>query len=1434
MFRKLTLSITLLLFCFAGGLWAYYEFLRPFRIATIGFSDTDWATWEDALRKTPYSIRRYDDSGVDTARLDHYNLVFIRGQGLNLTPEQVDRIASARARGTHFYVRTATNALSEQQTSVPEEHRQRIAEYMRHGGEENLIGLAHYAAHHLGGREIAVPEVVERPAFGLFHLDGQVFETLEQFERFQAGRGMGEDSDRPRVAMIGSFMSPEDHLNRQPVDRLVQSMENAGAKVYPIFGRSELFDMLLAIKPDIVLTFPHGRLMQDNRAERLLAELNCPIVSALPILTGRDQWEEDERGMEGGFLGQSITSPELDGIIEPIVVSSMEPNERRLNVRTPMEDQLQSRVNLTMNWLKLRKKPNSEKRLVIVYYKSPGMSALSAGGLEVAPALWNTLQRLESEGYDLGGELPESPDALFDLIQAKGKTLGQWALGSFETFVKEAEPELVPADSYLQWFQDVLSPKRQKEAIELWGDLPGDKMVTNVDGRPHLVVSRIKLGNVVIMPQPTVGGGGENENEISSIHGTDQAAPHFYLGAYLWARYGFQADAIMHFGTHGSLEFTYGKSNCLSRDCWPHILIGDVPHIYPYIINNVGEALVAKRRSNAVIVSHLTPPFMEAGLYGELSLLHDKIHDWEQVDDPLLREETLRSVTELVRQLNLAEDLGLERERESLNDRLLTENELAEIHSYIHQLKDQSVTDGLHVIGRELTDQQIQQTVTAMMGEQGVDQLLAALGKDQDDDALEHRQELAGQLVDAVLSGELSASQLLSEEQRAAIRQAVEAERASTEPGRRAGRPGGREAAGGRPDGSGGSSGASGGGSPDGYSGATQRVETESQKPGSSGHPSGHPGREPRGNHSGDQPEQQQMLLDLIQSIRQNAANLRQSPAMELRQIVAALDAGYIAPSSGGDPLVNPASVPTGRNLYSINAEQTPTPEAWRVGMKLTEQMLTAHRATHGGEYPRQVAISLWGGEFIRGKGTGIAQILYLMGLRPVWNSRGVVHDVEVIPAAELGRPRIDVLVQTSGQFRDAAASRIALVDKAVQIASMLEPEEQPNFVRQGTEQTEAALKANGVSAKDARDFATARIFGSAANSSYGTQIMGMVEKGDTWEEEGEVARQYIRNMSGVYRDGDRWGTVLPGLLEAQMQGVEAVVHPRSSNTWGPLSLDHVYEFMGGITLAVRETTGKDPTGYFSDQRQPGRAKVTTSVGAIREEARTSLWNPKFIQSLQREGPSAAASLTETVRNMYGWNVMQPSAISQDMWDETYRVYMEDKHNLNMREYFEEKNPYALQDMTAVMLETARKGYWQPDAEVLQRLAELHTELVAGHGAACSYETCGNAAFREFMQQQLSAPGYEADPQTLDAYQLAVASALNPSQAPAEIQGIELNEVKDQQAELTTSNPEERSGSLILVTFLLVGMVLLVGFPQILSLPRLGRAVAGEDGFHGS
>jgi cobaltochelatase CobN len=270
-------------------------------------------------------------------------------------------------------------------------------------------------------------------------------------------------------------------------------------------------------------------------------------------------------------------------------------------------------------------------------------------------------------------------------------------------------------------------------------------------------------------------------------------------------------------------------------------------------------------------------------------------------------------------------------------------------------------------------------------------------------------------------------------------------------------------------------------------------------------------------------------------------------------------------------------------------------------------------------------------------------------------------------------------------------------------------------------------------------------VFG-GVNGNYGTGIMGMVESGDRWQSDTEVAQTYLNNMGAVYGEGDLWGAFQPGVFEAALAGTELVVQPLESNTWGPISLDHVYEFMGGLNLAVRQVTGKDPAAYFSDFRDPARPAMREAGAAIALEARSTLLNPAYIQAMTRGGASSAEVFAETFRNVYGWNVMKPAVIAPQLWDALYDTYVRDAGRLDLHGFFERANPYALQEMTAVMLETARKGYWAPDARVLRDTARLHADLVARHGASGTEFVNDNAALRAFIAGQLdeaARPRYE-------------------------------------------------------------------------------------------
>ena len=464
---------------------------------------------------------------------------------------------------------------------------------------------------------------------------------------------------------------------------------------------------------------------------------------------------------------------------------------------------------------------------------------------------------------------------------------------------------------------------------------------------------------------------------------------------------------------------------------------------------------------------------------------------------------------------------------------------------------------------------------------------------------------------------------------------------------------------------------------------------------------------------------------------------LQNSPRLELDATINALNGGFTAPSSGGDAVANPQAVPTGRNLYSVRAESTPSQRAWSQGVQLAQATLKAYKEQHG-KYPTKVSYTFWSSEFVETEGVTIAQVLYMLGVEPVRSQFGSVEDVRLIPTSELGRPRIDVVIQTSGQFRDLAASRLALISKAVELVASLGKEDQENYVAAGSVATEKELVEQGLSPKEARELANVRIFG-GVNGMYGTGIQEMVTSGDKWEQEKEIADVYLNNMGAAYTGKQEdWGRFVKPLFRAALKNTDVVVQPRQNNTWGALSLDHVYEFMGGLTLSVRNVTGKDPDTYLADYRNHSNMRMQDLKEAIGVESRATVLNPEYVKEVLAGGANSVANITEVVTNTYGWNVMKPEVIDKELWDQLYDMYIRDVNNLGVASAFEGKSPAALEEITAVMLETARKGMWKASPEQLSTLAQRHSELVAKYGPSGGGMSADNKKLRAFISQQLS------------------------------------------------------------------------------------------------
>lgn len=1464
-----------------AAVWgAWQMWVAPTRIALVNYPDFQAAR---ILKARPGAFVRVEALEVGRVRRARdYDLVLVFGRGLKLGDEQLEALRSAGFAGTPVYVDGATNPQHDV-TNLKGADLDAVAGYLRNGGSANYARLLNYARRVFDGKrlfsaEVELPQAIAQDVF--FHLaEDAVFTDFASFEQY-LHKQPGWKPGRPRLALLTSVPGPF-NANRDHVDAVIRAFEAKGFDVVPIAAIRRRLDLLREVDPAAVVFMPHGRLTlgQADEVRQWLAARNIPLFAPVTVFSEQQDWLADQRSYEGGLLTMSVTLPELDGAVAPMAIAAQERDADGFKVFRAMPQRLDRFATLVQRTVALKAKPNAQKKLAIYYYKGPGQSAMTAGDLEVVPSLYGLLRHLKDRGYAVDG-LPDTERDFAQLLQRRGANIGPYAKGDFAAFARDAEPAKVSAAELRTWCGKSLAQALCEQAARQFGPAPGSYLRLG----DAVAVARVPLGNVVLLPQPLPGIG---DDTFKLVHGTRLAPPWPYVASYLWTRNVFGADAVMHFGTHGSLEFTPWKQVALSDHDWPDALIGEVPHAYLYTMGNVGEAIIAKRRSYATIVSHLTPPLREGGAQSAYKRLADRVQAWDAATSAALKSQYAQDVQRDAVALKLHQDLNLPEQP------AWTEAQFQRLADHMETLENARITAGLYTLGTPyaLADQR---STARLMGLDVLVQALAELDVARGSvrrEQLDHSSWLAARYrprADALIAqldrGTPAADVVRGVVTAAELQRAAEWERAQRKPGDDElirgfiGLAEVRAPARGRPAQAGPDEpalrqhlaraladparrafladlrsdqhfqhatrtldpealemartiaraipamarGLEVAADPDvhalllamqvpsvrakviawlddpellrsadaeaakareamataalahvpaltlaGSEDAAQRIPAldaaqlrtlrESlrfwrEAPPLSGELQARRtavapalarlqaavDREQaqRGERERRFAQSVLTLRDRLAALPAYQAQLAQSPGVELAALTNALAGGFTRPSSGGDPIVNPAALPTGRNLFSIDAEKTPSEQAWSVGVRLADQLLAQHRAAHGGAWPTKVAFTLWAGDFIHTEGVAIAQILYLLGVEPVRDAFGRVASLRLIPRERLGRPRVDVVVQTSGQLRDLAASRLYLINHAVTLAG--EAREEDNVIAQGTRATERRLKEQGAAPADAQRFAALRIFG-GVNGNYGTGIMGMVEAGDRWQSDAEVAQTYLGNMGAAFGEGDLWGAFQPGAFEAALANTDMVVQPLESNTWGPISLDHVYEFMGGLNLAVRQVTGKDPAAYFSDFRNPASPMMREAGAAIAVEARATLLNPAYIEAMSKGGASSAEVFAETFRNVYGWNVTKPSVIAPALWDALHETYVRDAQGIGVHGFFERANPHALQEMTAVMLETARKGYWKPDAGRLRELARLHARLVGRFGASGTEFVNDNRALRSYIAGQLDA-----------------------------------------------------------------------------------------------
>lgn len=1372
----------------------------PTKVALVNFQQFQIAS---IFKANDDKYVKYEIVPVENLRkAKNYDFVLAFGMGLNVTADQREQLKSAADKGTPVMVYAATNP-DNNICNIDSIHKENISAYLKNGNKKNYKNLAHYIRQNLDHKSFFITpadSVAENASDVFYHIDEEVaFKKVEDFENYLRSNHLYKEG-APKVAIVGGLNDPFGG-NKENIDSLIVSLLDLGLNVYPISSMMERMDLLKQFEPDAVIYNAHGRMAmgQGDAAVEWLKAKNIPIFVPLTILDTEEAWSNDAMGMFGGFMSQSIVMPELDGGIYPYVLNVEEIDKDGLFLFKAIPSRLKNFTSIVNNFLTLQKKNNADKKVSIYFFKGAGKETLTAQGLETVPSLYNLLKRLKAEGYKVDN-LPATVEEFEKMLMLQGQVLSIYAEGAFDEFLSKGNPALVEKSEYESWIQKSLPKDLYAQVTDLYGEAPGNYMSVNKDGKDYLAVARLQFGNIALLPQPMAALGND---AFAIVHGAKTPPPHTYIGAYLWSQYGFKADAMIHFGAHGSLEFTPQKQVALGNNDWPDRLVGTIPHFYYYTIANIGESMMAKRRSYATVVSYLTPPFMESETRSQFKTLQNKIQDYYKTEG------TQQTKTSLAVK-KIAVEMGLHRELrlDSVLSVPYSTEEIERLENFAEEIANEKMMGQLYVTGVPYESDKVNSSVIAMSADP-IAYSLATLDvqrKKITEEQLKNKPfftkkylEPAKQLVTQILNGKTVDTTFICTIAGISKKDFAESKKVLTPP--RRSMPAMMASSSSKK----GKAASSGGGHPAWIPKIGKRPDNVGEK---KEEPAKPVEKAPESEYTKEQKERARAILEVERTIS-NVTNYKnalvESPEMEMKSILNALNGGYIAPSSGGDAVANPNAVPTGKNLYSINAEATPSEVAWDKGVSLANATLEQYKKQHG-NYPKKVSYTFWSSEFIESEGATIAQVLYMLGVEPVRDAFGRVSDIQLIPSEKLGRPRVDVVVQTSGQFRDLAASRLSLITSAVEMAAASKDDKFGNYVSESTTEIEKQLIDQGIPPKNAREMSSARVFG-GINGMYGTGIQEMVKSGDKWENEKEIADTYINNMSAVYGSDKEWGEYKAGLLRAVLHNTDVVVQPRQSNTWGALSLDHVFEFMGGLNLAVRDVTGKDPDAFFADYRNRNNVKMQELKEAVGVESRSTVFNPAYIKEVMKGKASSAALITEVVTNTYAWNVLKPDVIDNEMWDKLYDVYVKDSYQLGVQQFYKEQNPAAMQEITAVMMETARKGMWKATDEQLTTIAQVHTDLVKEFGASGSGFSGSNAKLQNFIASKVSTQNASDYQNQLQA--MKTPSANNQLNASSDVKGGKVLK-KESYSSAEEGEKSNLNGVLVVSVVLIAFIILLV------------------------
>ena len=1156
--------------------------------------------------------------------------------------------------------------------------------YLMRGGVQNLGNLFFFLSDTYLGSDYGHEAPSHIPWEGLYHPDVAQGTEVDDYirDRFQAGK--------PRIALLfyrAHWMSG----NLLTIDSLIHRLEALGANVLPLFSYSlkhnpeedgqgnRTFTEYLADpdgvpKVDCIIT-TMGMSMSELSTEGptiaagwtvdYLDKLDVPIIQGI-ISTGTEEdWQESSLGLGPIDTAMSIALPEFDGRIISVPISFKQETGHsgassgaaklsgRMQRYVPREDRVDYLARLSIKWADLRLKENSEKRIAIILSNYPTKDARigNAVGLDTPASVIRILNAMKGAGYHVT-DIPESGDELVHRIIERCSNDRD---SLTEEQLKMAVGH-VTSRQYAEWFQG-FPAKVVQEMTEAWGEPPGQVYRTN----GSLAIAGIDLGNVFIGLQPPRGFG---ENPIAIYHSPDLAPTHHYIAYYRWIRDVFKADAMIHVGKHGTLEWLPGKGIGLSEACYPELALSDVPLFYPFIINNPGEGAQAKRRTHATIVDHLIPAMTTADSYGDIARVEQLMDEHYQCQtlDPAKLPLLEAQIWELVKAAELNRDLGIDDLPEDFGGFIL------EIDGYLCELKDAQIKDGLHILGEAPEGEQLIGLLCALtrLDISGIPSLrksiAEALGLDYgsiiDEPALPADGDIHPALISADPDTPVRSQGDLLERIETLCREAYRLLLA-------------------------------------------QDFDSDFVAPVVS-------------QILGQADAQTQKVLGYVADTIYPA--LQRTPD-EIGNLLRGLEGRFVPPGPSGAPTRGMANIlPTGRNFYSVDPKTIPSPSAWETGKALADALLEKY-LTEEGAYPEMVGLVVWGTSAMRTHGDDVAQILQLLGIRPVWQPESRrVEGLEVIPVAELGRPRIDVTIRISGFFRDAFPNLINLLDQAVEMAASQDESPEENFIlkhlredlardRSTSDSEHPSPSERGAGGEGDRATSLYRIFGSKPGT-YGAGILAALDERN-WETVEDLAEVYTAWGGYAYTQRDFGVSARPQFRQRFSQIVVAAKN-QDTREHDIFDSDDYMQYHGGMIATVRALTGRNPRQFFGDSSDPSRARVRDLQDEARRVFRSRVVNPKWIESMKRHGYKGAFELSATVDYMFGYDATA-QVVEDWMYEDVTESYVLDPET---QKFFQESNPWALRSIVERLLEAIERGLWaEPPPEMREKLQELYLDL---------------------------------------------------------------------------------------------------------------------------